>query len=368
MRPKSYASSTIGVKKSTVATIARSGVNWYTAASSRVEASTRMRGSEIVGTWRKTCANSAGPSLQAQPAPCESAVSRTVVIGSAKIAGLPLRCSEPRRAVRARTGVGAGERQRAATSRAGAGMRPAGRRAETAATNPPVPSVSNQSDANSVTTAASTSRQKISQRLNDQTSARWSDGRAPPAPPPQRYPSGGATANSAATGSHARMSRPSVTLPVVPRPPEAAARTRARELALLQYHLAVHQDVLDADGRLVRLLERRVIHDRRGIEDGDVGEHPGTHETPIGEAHPLRRERRHLAYRELERKQLQVAGIVAEDSRECAVGAGVRGLRAQWPVGRVAAEVGVDRDPPLFHRQHRLRRRRARRAIGHAVR
>ena len=28
MRPKSYASSTIGVKKSTVATIARSGVNW----------------------------------------------------------------------------------------------------------------------------------------------------------------------------------------------------------------------------------------------------------------------------------------------------------------------------------------------------
>src|SRR5580765_5883801 len=86
MRPKSYASSTIGVKKSTVATMARSGVNWYTAASSRVEASTRMRGSVIVGTWRKTCANSAGPSLQAQPAPCESAVRRMVVIGPAKIA------------------------------------------------------------------------------------------------------------------------------------------------------------------------------------------------------------------------------------------------------------------------------------------
>src|SRR5438034_10214006 len=68
----------MGVKKSTVATIARSGVNWYTAASSRVEASTRMRGSVSVGTWRKTCANSAGPSLQAQPAPCENAVRRTI--------------------------------------------------------------------------------------------------------------------------------------------------------------------------------------------------------------------------------------------------------------------------------------------------
>src|SRR5213594_1622827 len=83
MRPKSYASSTTGVKKSTVATIARSGVNWYTAASSRVEASTRMRGSERVGTWRKTCANSAGPSLQAQPAPCDSAVRRMAFMSPA---------------------------------------------------------------------------------------------------------------------------------------------------------------------------------------------------------------------------------------------------------------------------------------------
>src|SRR6266566_2972832 len=69
MRPKSYGSSTMGVKKSTVATIARSGVIWKTAASSRLEASTRIRGSVATGTWRKTCANSDDPSLQAQPAP-----------------------------------------------------------------------------------------------------------------------------------------------------------------------------------------------------------------------------------------------------------------------------------------------------------
>src|SRR6266851_833772 len=85
MRPKSYGSSTIGVKKSTVATIARSAERRNTAASSRVAASTRIRGSIAAGTWRKTCANSAGPSLQAQPAPCENAVSRTVVMGCGNI-------------------------------------------------------------------------------------------------------------------------------------------------------------------------------------------------------------------------------------------------------------------------------------------
>src|SRR5437870_10198066 len=85
MRPKSYGSSTMGVKKSTVATIARSGASWMTAASSRVEASTRIRGSVATGTWRKTCANSAGPSLQAQPAPCEKRVNRIAVMGAADI-------------------------------------------------------------------------------------------------------------------------------------------------------------------------------------------------------------------------------------------------------------------------------------------
>src|SRR2546427_12514081 len=54
-----------------------------TAASSLVEASTRIRGSVGSGTWRKTCANSAGPGLQAQPAPCDSAVRRMAVMSSA---------------------------------------------------------------------------------------------------------------------------------------------------------------------------------------------------------------------------------------------------------------------------------------------
>jgi hypothetical protein len=66
----------MGVKKSTVATRARSDESRKTAASSFVEASISTRGSAMAGRWRRTCARSAGPSLQAQPAPCESAVSR----------------------------------------------------------------------------------------------------------------------------------------------------------------------------------------------------------------------------------------------------------------------------------------------------
>ena len=47
--PKLYASSTIGVKKSTVATMARSSVRRKTAASSRVSAPTMTRGSSTIG-------------------------------------------------------------------------------------------------------------------------------------------------------------------------------------------------------------------------------------------------------------------------------------------------------------------------------
>src|SRR5207248_4671908 len=36
--------------------------------------------------WRKTCANSAGPSLQAQPAPCEKRVSRMAAMEMVDIA------------------------------------------------------------------------------------------------------------------------------------------------------------------------------------------------------------------------------------------------------------------------------------------
>src|SRR3989442_11973144 len=56
-----------------------------TAASSLVEASTRIRGSVGSGTWRKTCANSAGPGLHAQPRPRGKPVRRMAFISSADL-------------------------------------------------------------------------------------------------------------------------------------------------------------------------------------------------------------------------------------------------------------------------------------------
>ncbi len=79
MAPQLRASSTIGVKKSVVAISARSGVSRNTAASSREAASTSTRGSVTPGRWRRTSVSSALPSLQAQPAPCDSDVSRTPI-------------------------------------------------------------------------------------------------------------------------------------------------------------------------------------------------------------------------------------------------------------------------------------------------
>src|SRR5215212_3350630 len=74
--PQARGSSTIGVKKSVVATRARSSLSLNTAASSRLAASTSTRGSTTGGKCRSTSFRSTEPSLQAQPAPCDRAVRR----------------------------------------------------------------------------------------------------------------------------------------------------------------------------------------------------------------------------------------------------------------------------------------------------
>src|ERR1700687_4686186 len=90
MAPKSDGSSTMGVKKSTVATRARSGASghtaatralWggirYTAASSRDDDAVSTLGSTIGGSAPSTCPSSTGLSLQAQPAPWLYSVKRS---------------------------------------------------------------------------------------------------------------------------------------------------------------------------------------------------------------------------------------------------------------------------------------------------
>src|SRR3954452_3462279 len=73
----------MGVKKSTVVTIATSSVTRYTAASSAVSWPTRRSGSELRGREASSGWRSAGASLQAHPAPCDSEVSGTLVPGVA---------------------------------------------------------------------------------------------------------------------------------------------------------------------------------------------------------------------------------------------------------------------------------------------
>src|SRR5438105_11166877 len=77
MAPKASGSSTMGVKKSTVATSARSPSIWNTAASSRRSVPTRTRGSVSGGSASRTCPSSTGLSLQAQPAPWLYSVRRS---------------------------------------------------------------------------------------------------------------------------------------------------------------------------------------------------------------------------------------------------------------------------------------------------
>src|SRR3954454_2646970 len=78
MRPNQYGSSTIGVKKSAVWTMASSSVSCTTPASSAVSAPTSTRGSTGRGSPATIGRSWAADSLQPQPAPCESEVRGTV--------------------------------------------------------------------------------------------------------------------------------------------------------------------------------------------------------------------------------------------------------------------------------------------------
>ena len=76
MAPKSAGSSTSGVKKSRLATMASPLSSRYTAASSGPSSPTRSRSSGRCGTCCRMRPRSSGPSLHAQPAPCEYWVRR----------------------------------------------------------------------------------------------------------------------------------------------------------------------------------------------------------------------------------------------------------------------------------------------------
>src|SRR3954454_19264987 len=87
IRPNRYGSSTIGVKKSTVVTSARSSRTRTTPASSAPAAPTSTRGSLGRGSSRTSSWTADAGNLQPQPAPCESEVRVTPM--RSMIANLP---------------------------------------------------------------------------------------------------------------------------------------------------------------------------------------------------------------------------------------------------------------------------------------
>ena len=78
IRPKSNGSSTIGVKKSAVVTIARSSRTRTTPASSLVSNPTSTSGFAVRGSPDSNGPSAAAGSLQPQPAPWEREVSATI--------------------------------------------------------------------------------------------------------------------------------------------------------------------------------------------------------------------------------------------------------------------------------------------------
>src|SRR5579872_6645491 len=124
MAPNSVGSSTIGVKKSTVATSARSGAMRYTAASSRSAVPIITLGSTIGGSAERTCPSSTGLSLQAQPAPWLYSVNR---IGETSIAasrylgamGIVFAAIAPHGGIAIEEACDPGEKDVAATTRDG---------------------------------------------------------------------------------------------------------------------------------------------------------------------------------------------------------------------------------------------------------
>src|SRR5664279_2777085 len=79
---------------------------------------------------------------------------------------------------------------------------------------------------------------------------------------------------------------------------------------------SVDQNTVDALRRLLRLLERGHILDRRGVENNDVRICAGTNLTAIIEPEPTRRETAHLVHGRLQRKQAQLAAVVSEHPGE----------------------------------------------------
>src|SRR5688572_17290495 len=96
-------------------------------------------------------------------------------------------------------------------------------------------------------------------------------------------------------------------------------RKRPRELRAVDDRDAVDEDVLDTLRILMRLEERRLVADRREIEDHEVGRQAFADQAAVLQAHDQRGERSRRADRVLDRDGGALERVVPDLAREAAV-------------------------------------------------
>ncbi len=95
-------------------------------------------------------------------------------------------------------------------------------------------------------------------------------------------------------------------------------------LIVLKHRRAIYDHVTDAQRKLVRLVECRLIDDRVLVEDHDVSREAFANQSAIAKPKRLRRQRSHLSDRIFERDQFQLANVASEHARVVAVSTRMR--------------------------------------------
>src|SRR5262249_3949511 len=97
-------------------------------------------------------------------------------------------------------------------------------------------------------------------------------------------------------------------------PVENPPRPRARDVAAVDRDLPVHDDVREALGVVARGRDPGAVAPRRGIEGREVRRHAFLQDAPVLELGARGREGGHLPDGLLEREELLVAHVLAEDA------------------------------------------------------
>src|ERR671937_3133056 len=95
-------------------------------------------------------------------------------------------------------------------------------------------------------------------------------------------------------------------------------------LAVTDHRNPVDEHVYDPARVAMRIIEGRVIRDRRRVEDDDIGEAPRPQPTAVAQAQVLRRQRAEATDGLLQRDESLLPHIAAEQTREASVRAWMR--------------------------------------------